>query len=229
LLPLPVPVPTFVGRPADGYPWPFFGGPFLPGREVSDLPLDDAARIEAGLRLAVFLRRLHSPEVAEAIGADDLPLDSNRRAEMAPRVELARRDLQEVERLGLWRCPRSVVRLLATAERLPPPREQTFAVAHGDLHFRQLLFDPEPAGVIDWVDLCRADPAIDLQLVWSFVPPAGRDAFVRAYGSPSDEQLLRARVLAFSLCAALVRYAHEAGMANVEREAVAGLERAASD
>jgi len=80
--------------------------------------------------------------------------------------------------------------------------------------------------VIDWGDLCRSDPAIDLQLLWSFLPPAARPAFLDAYGPVSDEQLLRARVLAFSLCAALALYAHAENLPNVKREALDGLERA---
>ena len=35
LLPLPVPEPVFVGRPADGYPWPFFGSRLLPGKPAT--------------------------------------------------------------------------------------------------------------------------------------------------------------------------------------------------
>lgn len=45
----------------------------------------------------------------------------------------------------------------------------------------------------------------------------------------TDEQPLRARVLAFGLSATLARYAHAEGLASVEREALAGLERAAVD
>src|SRR5206468_3004384 len=96
-----------------------------------------------------------------------------------------------------------------------------------DLHFRHLLVEGGRAsGVIDWVDLSRADPAIDLQLVWSFLPPHGRTAFLDAYGPVSSERLLRARVVALFLCAVLARYGHEQAMPSVEGEALAGLERA---
>ena len=103
-------------------------------------------------------------------------------------------------------------------------------LVHGDLHFRHLLVnDGRASGVIDWGDVCRSDPAIDLPLLWSFVPPDGRDAFLAAYGPVNDAQLLRARVLAVQLCAALAQYARVEGNAGVEREAVAGLERALED
>ena len=81
-------------------------------------------------------------------------------------------------------------------------------------------------GVIDWGDVCRSDPAIDLHLLWSFLPPESRPAFLEAYGPVDEAQLLRARVLALSICAALALYAHAEDLPNVEREALAGLARA---
>lgn len=86
LLPLPIPEPVFLGRPAEDYPWPFFGSTFLPGREACDVTLDDTGRIAVALELAGFLRCLHSAEVADASGAERLPLDSNKRANMTRRV-----------------------------------------------------------------------------------------------------------------------------------------------
>jgi aminoglycoside phosphotransferase (APT) family kinase protein len=136
--------------------------------------------------------------------------------------------LAELEQLGLWRAPPSVAALLEEAERLPAA--EPTAVVHGDLHFRHLLVhEGRAAGVIDWVDLSRADPAVDLQLLWSFVPPAGRREWLDAYGPVPDERLLRARVIAVWLCAVLARYGHAEGLEAVTREAVGGLDRAATD
>lgn len=220
LLPLPTPLPVVRGRPADGYPWPFFGSELLPGRETCDAKLDDTARLEIALQLAGFLHVLHTLELDEP-----LPLDANSRADMTKRVPLAREQLAELARLGVWRAPPLVGRILDTAERLPPA--ELPAVVHGDLHFRHVLVEGQRVtGVIDWGDLSRSDPAIDLPLLWGFVPPEGRAAFLDAYGSVKDEQLLRARVLAFSVWAALAAYAHAEGLPNVKREAVGGLERA---
>jgi aminoglycoside phosphotransferase (APT) family kinase protein len=110
---------------------------------------------------------------------------------------------------------------------LPPPEPR--AVCHGDLHFRQLLVDDgNLTGIIDWVDVCRSDPGVDLQLVWSFLPPAAREEFLDEYGPVSEESLLRARVLALFLNSVLVRYGNAEGMPRVEAEALAGLRRASS-
>jgi len=117
LLPLPIPVPTFVGRPAHGYPWAFFGAPFLPGREVADADLSDDARNRVARPLGTFLRTLHAAD-AEAFTAE-LPADPMGRGDMAERVPRTRERLDEVQSSGLWEAPRSVQTLLAEAERLP--------------------------------------------------------------------------------------------------------------
>jgi aminoglycoside phosphotransferase (APT) family kinase protein len=221
-LPVPVPEPVFVGQPSDDFPWPFFGSALLPGRELGEAGLDDAARIEVGLMLARFLRRLHLSEVASP-----LPTDANQRADMTARVPKTRDQLEELEATGIWKRPAAVDALLDDAHRLPPSTAS--AVVHGDLHFRQVLVGAEGTltGVIDWVDVCRSDPAIDLSMFWSYLSSEGREPFLSEYGPVTDEQLLRARVVALSLSAALAHYGYTEGFPSVAREALLGLERAA--
>jgi aminoglycoside phosphotransferase (APT) family kinase protein len=224
LLPLPIPVPAFAGRPADGYPWPFFGAALIPGRELAEARCSDAARRRLARPLAEFLRVLHGDDVARTVG--ELPVDPFGRADMGLRVPRTRERLAELERLRLWRAPASVRDVLDAASALPPA--EASATVHGDLHLRHLLVDGDcgAAGVIDWVDLCRADPAIDMPLYWSLLPPDARPEFLAAYGPVSAEQLLRARVLALFLSATLALYAHHERMPALERDSIAGLERA---
>ena len=224
LLALPIPAPVFVGEPVDGYPWPFSGARLLAGEELGAAGLDDDARARLAVPLARFLRRLHSTDVAAAAGATHLPFDVNRRSDMEARGQVARSHIEDLERLGIWRAPAAVGRLLRESLELPPP--DPAVLVHGDLHFRHVLVEGgRLTGVIDWGDVCRADPAVDLSLVWSFFPPEGRDAFLEEYGDVTPAQAMRARVLGLSLCAALAGYGHDVGLEDVEREAVAGLER----
>jgi aminoglycoside phosphotransferase (APT) family kinase protein len=224
LLPVAVPEPVYVGRPAQRFPWPFFGSKLLPGQELGEAELRDDARIDVGRSLARFLRVLHAADVGH-----DLPTDGNRRADMSDRVPKTRAQLAELDQLGLWGRRESVDRLLDEAERLTPSSRS--AVVHGDLHFRQVLVDDDArlTGVIDWVDVCRSDPAIDLSMLWSYLPSAGREAFLAEYGIVAEDQLLRARVIALSLSAALAQYGHRERFPTIEREALAGLERATTD
>jgi aminoglycoside phosphotransferase (APT) family kinase protein len=217
-LPLPIPAPVFVGRASDEFPWPFFGARHLHGAEP--LGLDEHARAGLARPFGEFLRALHGAEI------DGLPADPFGRVDMARRVPETREWLARAEAAGLWRAPDTVSALLDTATDLGAP--PATVVVHGDLHMRHLLVDDHGTlcGVIDWGDLCCGDPSMDLSLVWNLLP--NRDEFLAAYGPVSDEQLVRARVLALFLCAVLAVYAHEEGRRDVELEALAGLERTAA-
>ncbi len=226
-LPLPIPVPAFVGRPSSAFPWPYFGARFLAGHEVAERPLLEVDAARAASSLAAFLRRLHHPALVDRFGAR-LPVDPNRRADMGYRAELTDARLSELSAIDGWTRPPIVDRLLGEASDLPPSAER--AVTHGDLHMRHVLFDERGAisGVIDWGDMCLADPAIDLPLYWSLLPGAARRAFLDVYGDVPSASLLRARILAIFLCATLVVYGRRENLASLERAAREGLERSLS-
>ena len=229
LLPVPIPAPVFVGEPNDRFPWPFFGTPLLSGVEPAAAPLNDDERVTIGAQLAGFLRVLHAPETLELVDpAGGLPVDFNRRVDMSFRVMRTRELLGRLT-ADLWRVPDAVEDLLEHAAPLPPA-DGGEVLVHGDLHIRHVLVDRgELAGVIDWGDLCRADPAVDLLLYWCLLGPDARAAFVAAYGPIPDERLLRGRILSLFLCASLLEYAHREGFAGIEAEARAGLERTLRD
>ena len=214
-LPLPVPEPVFVGAPSEHFPWPFFGARYLDGREPADSGLGDEGRASLARPLAAFLRALHAVDASV-----ELPEDPLRRTDMGFRVPRAEEMLAQTERRSLWRAPSRVGEILEAARRLPVP--PATAIVHGDLHLRHVLVeDGRLAAVIDWGDVCRADPCVDLVLYWSLLPPGARAAFLDAYGPVEEEQLLRARVLSLMICAALACSSGGAAAA----EAVAGLER----
>ena len=118
--------------------------------------------------------------------------------------------------------------LIAAAEELEPARHT--AVCHGDLHMRQLLVNGEDlTGVVDWVDVCRSDPAVDLSVAWSSLDAARRPAFFAAYREVAEETRVRARVVAAFLCAMLAEWARKEQVPVVLDAAVAGLRRATDE
>jgi aminoglycoside phosphotransferase (APT) family kinase protein len=205
LLSVSVPAPVFVGSAGDDFPWPFYGASYLDGVEATGQHVDPIALSEA-------LRRLHAPGTYEAVGAD-LPADPLGRVVMDVR-------LPRLEELGI-----EAPALVAAAEALPPARHT--AVCHGDLHMRQLLVDGDAlTGIVDWVDVCRSDPAVDLSVAWSTLDEAGRQAFFAVYGEVPEETRVRARVVAADLCAMLADWAQKEQAPLVLDAARVGLRRA---
>ena len=220
LLPVAVTDPVHVGARSVKFPWPFYGAPYIAGAEP-DGSLADDVRGELARPLARLLRALHADATLAAVG-DGLPVDPMGRADMTVRVPRARETIAAIA--DLWGPPEETEALLEEALALPTP--EPTAVCHGDLHFRQLLVEGSVlTGVVDWVDICLGDPAMDLSLVYGFLPRAARDAFFAEYGEVDSASGLRGRVLALNLMAVLARYGHDEGKPGVEAEALAGLDR----
>jgi aminoglycoside phosphotransferase (APT) family kinase protein len=227
LLPLAVPVPELRGEPTGDYPWPFFGFRLVPGREAALAALDDESRTLLARPLAEFLRVLH--DRGEAAVADlDVPVDPLGRGDPTVRVPRIRERLAELEELRLGPAAEAFEPLLAAAGALPASPAQV--LVHGDLHARHVLVDDAgtPTGVVDWGDVCLADPSVDLSLVWSLLPRSARSAFQAAYGPIDEATHVRARMLAVHLCASLAVYGRTEGLQALEHESLAGLERARS-
>ena len=222
LLPLPVPVPERLGRATDRFPWPFTGARLLPGRELATAGLADDAREPAARALGELLRVLHAVELDI-----DLPVDPNERARPAARLERSAPAFARLAAAGLWQPDERTRRRLDDARRLSPPTG-TPVLCHGDLHVRHLLVDDAGAacGLIDWGDVCRADPAVDLSIAYAAFTGTARAAMLDAYGAVDPERELRARVLAVSLSAALADAAAAQGDEALLHEALTGLRRA---
>ncbi|HKP76607.1 MAG TPA: phosphotransferase [Longimicrobiaceae bacterium] len=60
LLPLPIPMPLWVGEPSPRFPWPFAGYRLIPGRTLASADLSADERRGAARVLAAFLRMLHA-------------------------------------------------------------------------------------------------------------------------------------------------------------------------
>jgi aminoglycoside phosphotransferase (APT) family kinase protein len=128
--------------------------------------------------------------------------------------------------------PTQVADLLDRAARLRlPPRAPV--LCHGDLHLRHVLAlaDGRAGGVIDWGDVCLADPAIDLSFAYAALAGPARKSLLTAYqragGTPLDAgQETLARLLALGLSAMLALTGHETDDPGLREEALAGMTRA---
>lgn len=238
-LPLPIPDPEFVGRPSERYPWPFFGARLLPGAELAESGLTESGRAPAAARVGSFLRELHDPGLVPLTSGADLPVDPMCRASPRVRAGKARDVLGLLVNRGLWPASSDVSRLLDQAGAEPDdvvpgtgaPGAGPLVVSHGDFHVRHLLVGAGgvATGVIDWGDLCLADPAVDLSVAYlGFAGPA-RAELLAAYGRPvTPRRELAARTCAISIGVALAEYAADENRSELLAESLAGLHRAVS-
>jgi hypothetical protein len=155
------------------------------------------------------LRALHS-----LTPPADAPGDALGRADLASRVGKLRERLARIARLERLGAARARA-LRDTLSDLADTRAWSGGPrwVHGDLYERHLLVDRRGAlcGVIDWGDLHAGDPAMDLMIAWTFLPPPARPAFRDAYGPIDGASWRRARFRALQFAIALIEYGRAAG------------------
>jgi len=172
-LPVAVPVPVALGKPAHGYPWPWTVVPWLSGEDAFTAPIPDLSAFAR--ELGRFVVALHGAD-ARAASPTDAPAASRG-------VPLAARDVAMRTAMEQTRDWLDVIAIGAAWEAaLETPEWDGQAVwIHGDLQPTNMLVqNGDLTGVIDWGGLGIGDPAADLIPAWSFFSGASRDAYREA-------------------------------------------------
>jgi aminoglycoside phosphotransferase (APT) family kinase protein len=218
-LPLPIPCPEWIGEPTERYPWPFAGYRRIEGHTAGSVELAPEERRAAAAPIAAFLRALHD------ISTDglDLPGDELERTNLERRIPRLRDDLRELEMPGIIASAEPWVRLFEDS--VPAPTSDPVLV-HGDLYELHILLDDahRPCGVIDWGDVHRGDPAVDLSILYRFFPAAMRDDFLRVYRDVDARTARLARLRGAYHAVIVARFAHSTGNAALLRTARTAME-----
>ena len=219
---LPVPRPRDIAEPALGFPARFYTHAYLPGVPANRSGVDDAGLARLAEPLGRFVAALHAvplPLLRAAGLHDDKRGDHERVAERG-RGWLARLQLPAALR------ERAAAILEAPA---PPLDDRERVLVHGDLHPGNVLIDEDGGitAVIDWGDCSAGDPAIDLAIGLSALPPEARGDFLLAHGDVSPATWARARVNAVSRHGlAMLAWARDTGDDTIGEFAIASLRRA---
>ncbi|MGA8534477.1 MAG: phosphotransferase [Candidatus Tumulicola sp.] len=225
-LPLPIPVPRFAGVPDGEYRWPFAGYKLLGGRTLSSESLDDDEYAGVAATCGAFLRALHACDAAR-LPPPGVDVDRIGRLDHPRCMPKVSARLRELHAAGLLHHIAPLERQLkSVAPR--GPRGDRRTLVHGDLYARHILVDGDhrAAGVIDWGDVHFGDPALDLAIAFSVLPPATRSAFVDAYGEIDAETWSLAQYRAIYSSTLVAHYGHRIGDAELVRAGLAGLSRA---
>ncbi|MGD1217300.1 aminoglycoside phosphotransferase family protein [Streptomyces krungchingensis] len=176
-LPLAVPEPVGVGRPAFGYPWPWAVSRWLDGEVATVDALADS--YEAAVALAGFLtalQRFAPRDIPAGHGGQDLTGGSLADRDRATRAAIAR-----VE--GAFDTDADAMTALWDAALRAPGWDRPPVWFHGDFHTGNLLtVDGRLSAVIDFGGLGRGDPACDLTIAFTLMSAASRAVFRSALG-----------------------------------------------
>lgn len=216
-LPLPIPNPIYIGKPSEDYAWPFSGYQILEGQTACRAHLTHEERSKLAKPLAEFLKALH----AIKSGAPD---DQLRRLDVEMRYPKAHANLSQIEKLGLLPDMKPLFERLESFKHIRNTSPLK-VLCHGDLYARHLLISPERklCGIIDWGDAHLGNPAVDLSIVYSFLPPSARASFWEIYGTPDFNTQKLAEFRALFSASQIVVYAHDVGDADLLAEGLEAL------
>ena len=223
LLPTPITAARFLGKPSPAFPWPFAGYRKLDGQTACRADLNDAQRIALAAPLAEFLSALHSIDAEQAL-AWGAPTDVIGRLNREHRLRQGIEYYHELQQLGAIPDAGPWIEALCQAAETRDP--QARCLTHGDLYSRHLLTDGTTlTGVIDWGDVHVGDPAVDLAIVWSFLPPEGRRIFEEIYGAIDEPTAQLARMRALNHTAIVAVYSYRENEQALLRESLSALNR----
>lgn len=187
-LPLQIPVPTLVGEPGEGYPWPWTIVPWIDGVPLAAGPDLDPARAAADL--GTFLRALHR------VAPEDAPPNPFRGVALQERDQAVRTRLGTLEAVIDGEAATACWEDALQARRHEGPP----VWLHGDLHPGNLIVaDDRISGVVDFGDITSGDPATDLSALWTVLDGRHLDRFREGYGEIDQPCTRRARGWALSL------------------------------
>ena len=171
--PVAIPVPVGHGLPGEGYPWRWTVCPWIPGEMAAVAPIHD---LDAFARqLGAFVSAVHVEAPADAPKGTHL-----RHGPLGLRDESTRRSIGEVAQQF------DSALLTAAWERAldVEPWTGPDVWVHGDLHQANLIVEEgQLSGVVDFVDLGRGDPAVDLLTAWTLLPADARQVLRNAAGT----------------------------------------------
>lgn len=179
LLPLDIPAPLGLGRPAFGYPWHWSVTRWLPGSVATPEGFADPER--TAVELAHFLRRLHALPPAHRLAPGPHP-------ELAP-APLAERypgTREAIAKLAGVFDTTALTEVWDAALAAPPWTGEPVWF-HGDFHTGNLLLrDGRLSAVIDFGGLGVGDPAPDLMIAYTLLTAETRRLFRAALGVDQD-------------------------------------------
>jgi len=224
LLPVAIPTPLYKGVSTKDYAGCFVGYRWIEGSLPAYLTLTTEDRAALTMPLANVLRILHQLPRMTAMEWDiNIP---TREGELMLRSEHAQKRAEQLSDGPYANLAKQAALIMRT---VPAEVSEThYCLIHGDLHAGQLLLctDHRLTGIIDWDELTIWDPAYDLMLVYSMLPPSSHDLFWSHYGPFEGKH--RARFVALSYGLAILAQAVAEGQQELAKEAAYGLNNALS-
>jgi aminoglycoside phosphotransferase (APT) family kinase protein len=208
ILPLGCPNPTYVSRALDGPPWFVLGYPLIGGELASRRWASLEAKRVSACRLGEALGVLHLVPL-DVAKSWRLEPDKWGRLEIGRKTPRALKRLSRCKELGYISSTKIYDGIISEALSVDQAKSELVPV-HGDLFAKNMLVDRGFGRVIallDWGDAHLNSRAIDLSVVFSYLPARVHEGFWNAYGHVGQDVCSLARFNALVSILSIIEYA----------------------
>ena len=217
------PKPEFICLEPQSFDYPFYGHRYLQGTHADGAHLRIDDRIALSRELGCFLKQLHSFPLgkAKALG---IGFDQIERANLKKRLAPTKERFHYLFQHALVANPSFFIKAFECYLDIKVPEK--VVLGHGDFYARHILLDDHKrlAAVIDWGDCERLSPAVDLRIVYQFLPVSAHQIFWDAYGNVDHAIRILAKLCAIYNAVTIAWYAHQVHDKSLLAEGLLGLD-----
>jgi len=226
LLPVPIPKIKFIIEDCKDFDWPVMGYEMIKGKTVCRAGLTEAERSNIAPAIAEFLKCLHNLSYENL----EIPEDMHGRLNIKDRIRQAKENISEMKKLNI---DFEYDKLIGFLKRFNQNTifKNKLCIVHGDLYSRHILINEfkKISGIIDWGDIHLGNPAVDLSIMFSFLPRSARAVFKKRYGKIDESTLQLARLRAIYHTTTLIIYACSENDTDLFNESMTGLNYTSED
>ncbi|MDC0534445.1 aminoglycoside phosphotransferase family protein [Francisellaceae bacterium] len=221
-LTLNIPSPAYICLSPKQFEYPFYAHSLIGGTTADKANLSLEERFCTAKPLAVFLKKLHTYSVDSCL-AKGIGYDQIGRLNVKARFAQVKDRLEYLLRHEIFTNFCEIIDFYEQHMNTISPKN--FVLGHGDLYAKHLIIrkTKELVGVIDWGDSELLHPAVDLAIVYQFLPEEAHQMFWDIYGKVDNNTHVLAKLRAIYSSVTISWYAHQVQDISLMKEGILGL------
>ncbi|MFC4891936.1 aminoglycoside phosphotransferase family protein [Pseudofrancisella aestuarii] len=218
-----LPIPKNVCLAPKSFNYPFYYHDYINGVTSDRANLTSNERMLLVVKLASFLKELHSFPLDKCISLG-IEYDQINRLNFKDRYLEFKERLEYLINRNVLSNDLNIKKFYESNMDISIPDFAT--LCHGDLYAKHLIIDSNKDlhGIIDWGDSGLLHPAIDLAIVYQFLPKKAHSLFWSVYGDVENHTHTIAILRAIYSSTTIAWYAHQISDKYLFDEGILGLQ-----
>jgi aminoglycoside phosphotransferase (APT) family kinase protein len=216
-----VPYPKYICSSPKLFEYTFYVHDYISGFTADNAKLNRNDRAGIAEKLAIFLKELHSFPVDKCLEFG-IKKDQMNRLDFKYRFPEFKERIDYLIENSLLNDGSKIEIFYKSNMNISIPNN--VRLCHGDLYAKHLIInDKSLYGVIDWGDSELIHPAIDLAIVYQYLPKEAHSIFWDIYGEVEDNIHTIAILRAIYSCVTIYWYANQVADISLFNEGIVGL------